>query len=242
MIRVFVPRGTIAVGATIALDDEEAHHLEVRRSGGRTPAHALDGAGGLGMGHLVHHGREWLVEIEVAVIEPRPADLVLAVGAGDRDRFLTIAEKAAELGVTRLVPLETARTRSVATRVREATVGKAERRAREGCKQSGNAWAPAVAMPATLEALRDTTPPGLRWFLADARGIDLPAIGAQEPVGWLVGPEGGFTDEEIADAGRLLDAVPIRLGRHVLRYETAAIAAAVVTDRARSIAVRSRRR
>ncbi len=240
MIRVFVPPGSIATGATVALDQEEAHHLGVRRSGQHEPAHAIDGAGGLGMGRLVHHGEQWLVEIEMAVIEPRPAELVLAVGAGDRDRFLTLAEKATELGVTRVVPLETALVRSVATRTREATLEKARRRVREACKQSGNPWMPVVEPLTVLEALADLVT-GVRWLLADPRGDDLPALGGQEPVGWLVGPEGGFTEDEIAFVEQELGASRTRLSRHILRYETAAIAAAVITDRARSEAVRARR-
>lgn len=240
MIRVFVPAGSIESGATIALDDEEAHHLEVRRAGDRVAAHALDGAGGLGMGTLRHSGVSWLFEVEMAVIQPRPAELVLAVGAGDKDRFLTVAEKAAELGVTRVIPIETSHTRSVASRLRDGGIDKAGRRAREACKQSGNAWLPLVEPLATISALPGIVP-GVRWLLADPRGDDLPATLSQDPVGWLIGPEAGFTDAEVDALEGDLGATRIRLGRHVMRFETAAVAAAVLTERARAELVRVRR-
>lgn len=240
MIRVFVPPGSIVAGATIALEDDEAHHLEVRRAGDRHGAHAIDGAGGIGMGALRRSGNGWLFEVEMAVIEPRPPELVLAVGAGDRDRFLLVAEKAAELGVTRVIPLETQHTRSVASRLRDGALDKARRRAQEGCKQSGNAWLPTIDPLATLSALSGVAP-GVRWLLADPHGDQLPTILSQDPVGWLIGPEAGFAEAELETIDAALGATRIRLGRHVMRFETAAVAAAVLTDRARAEQVRARR-
>ena len=49
--------------------------------------------------------RRWEVEVESAERRARPAELTLAVGAGDRERFGWLVEKAVELGVTRIVPL-----------------------------------------------------------------------------------------------------------------------------------------
>ena len=59
---------------------------------------------------------------------------------------------------------------------------------------------------------------------ADPRGEGLPQLGAQDSVAWLVGPEGGFAAEEVAELERDLGAVQVALGRHVLRFETAAMA------------------
>ena len=148
--------------------------------------------------------------------------------------------KAAELGVTRVIPIETRLTRSVENRVRDNTIDKARKRAREACKQSGNAWFPEIDAPTDLDQLGNACP-DVRWFLADARGEGLPTLGAQDAVAWLIGPEGGFTHEECAELERDLGAMRVALGRHVLRYETAAIAASVVTDTARAAALRVRR-
>ncbi len=239
-MHVIVPAGTLVEDAAIALDDEESHHLTVRRASNGTAARAIDGTGGMAMGRISREGNTWQFHVEIPVIEPRPAGTILAVAAGDRDRFVLVAEKAAELGVTRIIPIETQLTRSVENRMRENTVDKARKRAREACKQSGNAWFPEIDDLTELDQLGNACPDA-RWFLADARGDALPVVGAQDTVAWLVGPEGGFTDEECAELERDLGAVRVALGRHVLRYETAAIAAAVVTETARATALRARR-
>lgn len=239
-MHVVVAPGTLVDGATVVLDAEEAHHLSVRRVPSGAGLRAIDGAGVLAMGQAVRDGDHWLFEVEMTVIEPRPATTVLVVGAGDRDRFLLVAEKAAELGVTRVIPLETRLTRSVENRVRDGTIDKARKRAREACKQSGNAWFPDIDELTTMESLGNACPDA-RWLLADARGEGVPPIGAQDTVAWLIGPEGGFTEEECAAFERDLAATPVALARHILRYETAAIAAAVVTDTSRALAARSRR-
>jgi 16S rRNA (uracil1498-N3)-methyltransferase len=157
--------------------------------------------------------------------------LVVAVGAGDRDRFGWLVEKAAELGVTAIVPLETERTQGVATRVRSSHVERLARRALEATKQSGAHWSPAVEHPVAFDEFVRRRQAGVRW-LADAAGGspgDIPG-----PATILVGPEGGLTD---AERGSALAAgwLPMALGACTLRFETAAIAAAayVVISRGR---------
>ena len=62
----------------------------------------------------------------------------------------------------------------------------------------------------------------------------MPSIAADTAVGWLIGPEGGFVAEDLTIFERELAPVRVTLGLHVLRFETAAIAAAVLTaDRRR---------
>ena len=241
MIRALVPPGTIEVGAELALDDDDGRHLTVRRVEDGAEGRVLDGRGAVGMGTFHRQGDGWCFRVVLAVMQPRPAETILAVGAGDRDRFLVLAEKVAELGVTRLVPLETAHTRSVATRVRDAAVDKARRRAREACKQSGNAWVPLIDDLRGLDSLAEAFP-GVRWLLADPDGEAPPAIGGQEPVGWLIGPEAGFDLPEVELIEEVLGATRVCLGQHVMRFETAAIAAAVVTEVARIERARERRR
>jgi 16S rRNA (uracil1498-N3)-methyltransferase len=239
-MHIVVAPGTLVDGGAVVIDAEEAHHLGVRRVTEGTAIRAIDGAGTLAMGRVARESGEWYFHVDMTMLVPRPAPTVLAVGAGDRDRFLLVAEKAAELGVTRLIPLETRLTRSVENRVRDNTIDKARKRAREACKQSGNAWFPEIDPLTPLDGLGNACPDA-RWFLADARGEGLPAIGAQEAVAWLIGPEGGFVEDEVTELQRDLGAIPVALGLHVLRFETAALAAAVVTDTVRATAARARR-
>lgn len=228
MIRVLVPVGVLSDGAVVRLEEEEGHHLDVRRMADGRSVVALDGAGMRATGTVIKLGRHWELAVTSVAEEVRPVELVLAVGGGDKDRFLWLAEKAAELGVTQLVPLETTRSRNVENRLREGTLEKARRRAREACKQSGNLWAPVVHDMTAVESLAGRLP-DVAWLLADPSGAQAPAIAPDAAIGWLIGPEGGFSGEDLASIARCLAPRTVVLGRHMLRFETAALAAAVIT-------------
>lgn len=222
---VLVPAGAARMGALLALDETEAHHLRVRRMVDGGSVELRDGAGLVGDGRVLVEGKRVTVEVTAARVIPPPTPLRLAVGAGDKDRFGWLAEKAAELGVTELVPLETERTRGVADRLRAGQVDRLRRRAREAIKQSGAAWAPEIADPVALPSFAAHLPDGLRW-LADIDGAVPGATGGSAATA-VIGPEGGLAPAE----RELLVAAgfqPVRLAAHVLRFETAAIAAAVL--------------
>ena len=101
-------------------------------------------------------------------------------------------------------------------------------------KQSGAAWAPEVAAPTSLdEFLRDDASGATSLWLADGDGATPPAVLPPEVAATVVvGPEGGLASEERA-AVLAAGYVAMGLGPHVLRFETAAIAAAVVITIAR---------
>lgn len=219
---VLVPRGSARTGVTIPLDEDESQHLKVRRADAGETVELRDGAGLAGMGILEAHGRSWAVRVTEVSLRAAVAPLTLAFAAGDRERFLWIAEKAAELGVSHIVPLETERTRSVGTRVRAAHLEKIARRALEATKQSGACWSPEIAELEPFDSFVSAAREGARW-LADAAGtaphVDAGAITV------LVGPEGGLAPAERA-AALAAGWTPVALGQSVLRFETAAIAAA----------------
>jgi len=224
MIVVLVDPGTIVTEQLVAIGQAERHHLRVRRTEPGSMVRLLDGAGGWGEGALEADG----IRVVRAGQWERPAPRILAVGAGDRDRFGWLAEKAAECGVTDLVPLETERAVSVSGRVRASHVEKLGLRAREAIKQSGALWAPRVHPPIGLDDCLARYPGGIRW-LADAGGAAPTAVPRDVAALTMIGPEGGFTAEERA---RALTAglQPVALSRQVLRFETAAIAAAILMN------------
>jgi 16S rRNA (uracil1498-N3)-methyltransferase len=207
------------------------HHLRVRRSKDRETVEILDGAGMRATGRLLQDGKQWAVEIESVDCEERPAELTLAVAAGDRERFSWMVEKAAELGATGIVPLETARTAGVATRLKAAHLPKLRRAALEAIKQCGATWAPVIEDPVPLEEFIGRSPGGIRW-LADAAGKPLPSPVDRQPLTVVVGPEGGLTEAE-REALLAAGYVPVALGPHTLRFETAALAAAAAVAQAR---------
>src|SRR5512147_2247232 len=127
MITVLARAGSLVAGTPVALDADEAHHLTVRRATPGERVRLLDGEGRRGEGALVAEGTRMTVLVESVVDEPAPAPLILAVGAGDRERFALLAEQAAHLGATEIVPLETARAVSVATRLRDSHLERVRR-------------------------------------------------------------------------------------------------------------------
>jgi 16S rRNA (uracil1498-N3)-methyltransferase len=220
-----------SVGQRVQLDESETHHLRVRRARDRERVEVLDGAGLVGVGRLIQSGRQWQVEIDRTARQDRPAELTLAVAAGDRDRFSWLVEKSVELGVTRIIPIETSLSAGVATRLKESHLRRLRRLTLEAIKQCGAAWAPSVEEPISLPAFLSRAEPGARW-LADAAGESPPPVLNHTPVTVVVGPEGGFTESERA---ALIQSayLPISLGPHTLRFETAALAAAAAVTQAR---------
>lgn len=231
MIRLLLEREQAAVGQRGRVAEGEAHHLRVRRVREGEVVSIRDGAGLVGTGRLVRAGRDWEVEVESLERRLAPPDLALAVGAGDRERFAWVVEKAVELGVTTLVPLMTERTAGVATRVRPVHLAKLRRQALEAVKQSGNPWACVLEEPVSLDRFLEREHPGHAW-LADAAGAPPPASLDGAPCTILIGPEGGLTERERAAA---IEAgyTPTSLGPNMLRFETAAIAAAAAVEAAR---------
>lgn len=228
MIRVLVEPGRLEENATLELDQDEVHHLQVRRVSAGETVTLLDGHGRSAPAVMVRSGRSWQARVGQVSLMARPKELTLAVAAGDRGRFFELLSHLAELGVSRLIPLETERSRPVATRYRNESLGKARKVAREGCKQCANHWTPEVQEMISLEEFL-IHPDADCWFLADQQGSRLAGIAPDRRVGWLIGPEGGFSTDEIRRIHQQLSPVPISLGPLILRYETAAMAAAVLS-------------
>lgn len=177
---------------------------------------------------------EWLAEIEEAgkrrvslrVVrqlrerEPVP-DLWLLFAPIKRGRIDWIAEKAAELGVARLVPVVTART--IVDRVNLERLRAHMIEAAEQCERTA---LPQLDEPARLDALLRSWPADRDLLFADETGGQpLAAAARQGPAAILIGPEGGFTEAERAAVGALPQARAVSLGPRILRADTAAIAA-----------------
>jgi 16S rRNA (uracil1498-N3)-methyltransferase len=160
-----------------------------------------------------------------------PPGLTLAVAAGDRERFSWMVEKAVELGVTSIVPLETERSAGVATRLKDAQVLRLRRTVLESIKQCGVTWAPSLDDPMPLTDFLQRPVTETAW-LADADGAPAPPLLDQGAVTVVIGPEGGLSEAE-GEAVRAVGYLPVALGLHTLRFETAALAAAAAVAQAR---------
>jgi 16S rRNA (uracil1498-N3)-methyltransferase len=134
-------------------------------------------------------------------------------------------QKAVEVGVDRLVPVLAERCQG-GTGVDSGRRVHWQRVATQACKQCRRAWAMELAGWCTLDTLLgEGFPEG--GVVADRDGPSLSQLGEDVPSTMLVGPEGGFSDRE----QQLIERcgwIPVRLGPHVLRAETAAVVGAAL--------------
>lgn len=232
--RFFVPTAipADATGRSIALPEAIAHHaVRVLRLAAGDAARLFDGQGGEWHGALERVGRsEATVRLER--FDPTEREwrgaptLVQAITAADA--MDAAIRKAVELGVAAIHPVTAARSQGV------LSVERAERRlvhwrsiAVAACEQCGRNRVPPVAAPIAFHAwLTREGATGARAAIAGpGAGMSLAAYAAEAPLRYVViGPEGGFTDDEMASAIER-GLVAVHLGPRVLRADTAAVAA-----------------
>ncbi len=158
-------------------------------------------------------------------------DVAQAIPKGQKMDFAI--EKMTELGVSRILPFVSER--SVARDPAGARVERWRRLARSASLQCGRRDVPEIAEPAGFEAIVDRFAEYGRvlfaWELAPDRPLreTLPKLLGVERVLAVIGPEGGFSHDEAERAVRA-GATPLRLGRRILRTETAGLALLAVLD------------
>jgi 16S rRNA (uracil1498-N3)-methyltransferase len=204
----------------VMLSPEQSHHLvRVLRLTTGAEVSVFDGKGGSARAHVERiEGKE----VELRILGPEdsresPLSLTLAVAPPKGDRMSFLVEKLTELGVSRLIPLETARGRS------RSSLDRWRRISLEACKQSGRSRALEIEAPRAVASVLEE-PGVLRMAHPGAAPLVVPAA---ERLVVLVGPEGGWSEEEIALA-RSRGAEIFGLGPRTLRTETAAVAAATI--------------
>ncbi len=154
-------------------------------------------------------------------------DLILAVALADLGRFDSVIEKATELGATAILPLRSARTQI--GNLTDARRGRWRRIARAACEQCGRTRPPQIGDLTTLDEVAAQMAPGTYRVVfapGEVTTWDGDAPGDQ-PLALFIGPEGGFTDDEVARL-RSGGAHKRSLGPRVLRFETAAAAALAI--------------
>jgi 16S rRNA (uracil1498-N3)-methyltransferase len=154
-----------------------------------------------------------------------PVDLHYCFAPIKRARLDFVAQKATEMGVLLLQP--------VLTRFTQAERVKTERlraNAVEAAEQCGVLWVPEVAEPVSLERyLADRDPGRTLIFCDEAAPISDPIEALKAisdgPLAVLIGPEGGFSDEERTALRSAANVAAISLGPRIMRADTAGIAA-----------------
>lgn len=237
--RFYAPPSAFAPdGAGVVLSEEESRHLrDVLRLRAGDEAQVFDGEGREFVCVVSEPGgRKGSARLEVrgrveAPSPESPLGLTLAVALLKGEKFDLVVQKATELGVARVAPVLTKR---ADVRPRDAgdsskRVERWRRLALEAAKQSGRARVPTVAEPRDFEAVvkDEAGADSPRVMFAERGGVGLHELprGAAPPSAAtaLVGPEGGWEDEEI-ELARARGWSVVTLGGRTLRAETAAVA------------------
>lgn len=228
MHRFFVPAPAgYEVGQRLALPAERAHQVRsVLRMAPGDGVIVLDDAGFEYEAALVEVGRS---DVTVEIVAKRPSageptvHISLYQSLLKKDNFEWVLQKGTELGVSRFVPLLTARTVAA---FRPQKMARWQRIVMEAAEQSRRGRIPVVAAALPLAA---ALPAGGCALLAWEETADLTiaqALAGRSPshVALFIGPEGGFALEE-AVLAQQHGVASVTLGRRILRAETAAVAA-----------------
>lgn len=158
-------------------------------------------------------------------------DITLFQGLPKGDKMEFIIQKCVELGVARIVPVNTKRTIvKLDAKKEQARIKRWSGISESAAKQSGRGRIPEVTgVKSFAEALEEAKklnmcliPYELARDMAQTRKV-LSSIKPGMSVGIFIGPEGGFEEEEVEQA-EAAGARPITLGRRILRTETAGMA------------------
>jgi 16S rRNA (uracil1498-N3)-methyltransferase len=155
---------------------------------------------------------------------PEGPRLILCAALIKFDHFEWMIEKATELGVSEIVAVETARSEHGLERAALKRMERWRRIAVEASQQSRRAFLPQIVEPVSFARALETQA-AIRIVLDEAEPVPLNVPAASDSIALLIGPEGGWTEEERTQFGGWTRA---SLGPLILRAETAAIAALAI--------------
>jgi len=229
-------RKSVSLGA-----DETRHARDVLRLQSGDEIFVFDGAGRefhCAIQSIKRDSTDLSVTAEVDPLSPEsPLNLTLAIALLKGEKFDLVIQKVTELGVRRIVPMDTQR---ADVRLRDGDgahkrLARWRRIALEAAKQSGRACVPQISAPVTFNVLlasnidndQDVSAKATQLMFSERGGRPLlnatdSLLDPTKQMIALVGPEGGWTDEEIALA-RETGWKIITLGGRTLRAETAGI-------------------
>jgi len=226
-IRLFVA-ADLGPEVEFPLDRDQAHYLfSVMRLGAGERVSVFNGRDGEWQAEVTEAGKRGgaLRALARSAPQTEPPDLWLLFAPLKKARTDFVAEKAAEMGCRRLVPVFTRYTNA-----ERVNVERLRAHAVEAAEQCGLVSLPEVAEPQPLAQVLAGWPTGRRLMFCDETGAGRDAAAALSAAGvgpWavLIGPEGGFSEAEAARLRDMEETVTVSLGPRVLRADTAAVAA-----------------
>src|SRR3569623_809430 len=220
-------------GARFQADERAAHHLvNVLRRRSDDPVLLFNGRDGEYRGRIAEAQKRRLVleALEQTRAQEAEPDLWLCFAPLKKDPVDFLVEKGTELGVARFQPVLTAHTASNRINQSRLTIV-----ATEAAEQSERLTIPEVLEPISLELLRTGWAKDLHLLICAEAGEAQPIAQALTALtsdvrlpnkyAVLIGPEGGFQDDELDRLKKLPFVTAVGLGPRILRAETAALAA-----------------
>lgn len=226
--RLFVA-APLAPGASVALDKAQGHYVaNVLRLKAGAELLAFNGMDGEWLVRVAAEGRRdvSLTCVERTRPQGRPGDIHYLFAPLKSARLDYMAQKATEMGASRLVPVLTRR-----TQVSRVNLDRLRANAVEAAEQCGLLWVPEIAAEEKLEAAIGRLEPGriLVFCDEDAPLADpvaaLSSLPAGSPLAVLIGPEGGFDEAERRMLAGRAHILRLSLGPRIMRADTAAVAA-----------------
>jgi 16S rRNA (uracil1498-N3)-methyltransferase len=226
-------------GDSIFLPAEESHHVtKVLRLAVGSAIELLDGRGSVYQAVIVATGRQVEVRIVAVIAQNDGAGKTIWVGQGilKGEKMDTVVQKCTELGVNRFTPFQSSRCQGKADQAQNRK--RHERWQRIGlaaCKQCLRPQLMHLDAPISLADMlqeEDGVQPLRLLFWEEEKAVhlqDLPALPKTQSVALLLGPEGGFSVEEV-DLARQSGWISVSLGERILRAETATLTAVSVVQ------------
>lgn len=219
----------------IILHDDEHHHLSrVLRHKSGDRVWVTDGQGVMFSGTILEIGkRRTIVEIDQQFRNygEEPFRLILAQALPKASRFEWLLEKGTEIGVAAFWPMVT---QFSTVKSEKNNLVRWQRIIKAAVKQCGRSVLPAIEKPQSFgEILEKAGEFEYRWIAHTPAPETVKMWSSHQPIEWqqgengllLIGPEGGFSEEEVEQAAQA-DFVFLDLGKRRLRSETAGIVAA----------------
>ncbi len=225
-IRLFVD-APLGKGQSLSLPKDQAHYITgvMRQKAGAIIA-LFNGRDGEWQAELVEAGKRkvHLICRDQSKPQKTPPDVWLYFAPIKKTRTDFIVEKAAELGAARIIPVQTDFTN--AERIRQDRL---QAHAVEAAEQCGETYVPPVEGLQKLSKVLDNWSDDRKLLFCDetlVKSATQMLTGAKgEKWAILIGPEGGFSEQEITRLRTMKATHSISLGPRVLRADTAAVAA-----------------
>lgn len=226
-VRLLIQYAPLNIGSVLKLSQEDSKYLfNVLRMKNGELIEVTDGKGSSFLAELVNSHHLKILE-KVQSLSENSFSLFLCQALLKGDKMDMVVQKATELGVRKIIPFFSER--SILKNTRK--VDRWQKIAKEATEQSGRSLIPEISDVQSYKNLIENAENGIVFWEDSQESLTelFKYIDINNPLSLFIGPEGGFTKEEIKiaeDKGLKIAS----LGKRILRAETAAIAALAIVN------------